>query len=108
MTTQLPLPMMTDLGAVLIGSSAALLESSTEGGKVFLNGQLSWVWDAGQDVLRRLAAVQLVQVGAARVNEVAAGFGVTPESLRRWRVSVTDEGVAALAPVRRDPKAPPS
>jgi prepilin-type processing-associated H-X9-DG protein len=106
MTTQLPLPMMTDLGAVLIGSSAALLESSTEGGKVFLNGQLCWVWDAGQDDLRRLAAVQLVQVGAARVNEVAAGFGVTPESLRRWRVSVTDVGVAVLAPVKKGPKGP--
>ena len=96
----------TDLGAVLIGESAALFENDVDGGRIFLNGQLCWVWDAGQDDLRRLAAVQLVRVGAARVNEVAAGFGVTPESLRRWRVSVTGEGVAALAPVKKGPKGP--
>ncbi|MET3721874.1 helix-turn-helix domain-containing protein, partial [Arthrobacter sp. UYEF21] len=89
MPTQMPLPLIADLGAVLIGESAALLENETLGGKVFLNGQLCWVWDAGQDDLRRLAAVQLVRAGAARVNEVAAGFGVTPESLRRWRVALT-------------------
>jgi prepilin-type processing-associated H-X9-DG protein len=106
MTIQMPLPLIEDLGAVLIGASAALLENETHGGKVFLNGQLCWVWDAGQDDLRRLAAVQLVRTGAARVNEVAAGFGVTPESLRRWRVSLTGEGVAALAPVKKGPKGP--
>ncbi|MDJ0358609.1 putative transposase, partial [Paenarthrobacter sp. PH39-S1] len=106
MTTQMPLPLIADLGAVLIGESAALLENDVLGGKVFLNGQLCWVWDAGQDDLRRLAAVQLVRAGAARVNEVAAGFGVTPESLRRWRVSLTGEGVAALAPVKKGPKGP--
>ena len=106
MTTQMPLPLIADLGAVLIGESAALLENDVLGGKVFLNGQLCWVWDAGQDDLRRLAAVQLVRAGAARVNEVAAGFGVTPESLRRWRVALTGEGVAALAPVKKGPKGP--
>ncbi len=91
---------------MLIGASVALLENDIVGGKVFLNGQLCWVWDAGQDDLRRLAAVQLVRAGAARVNEVAAGFGVTPESLRRWRVSVAGAGVAALAPVKKGPKGP--
>ncbi|MET3205166.1 prepilin-type processing-associated H-X9-DG protein [Arthrobacter sp. UYEF6] len=106
MPTQMPLPLIEDLGAVLIGESAALLENETHGGKVFLNGQLCWVWDAGQDDLRRLAAVQLVRAGAARVHEVAAGFGVTPESLRRWRVSLTGEGVSALAPVKKGPKGP--
>lgn len=106
MTTQMPLPVIADLGAVLIGASAALLENDESGGKVFLNGQLCWVWDAGQDDLRRLAAVQLVRAGAARVNEVAAGFGVTPESLRRWRVAVTGEGVGALAPAKKGPKGP--
>jgi prepilin-type processing-associated H-X9-DG protein len=106
MPTQMPLPLIADLGAVLIGASAALLENERHGGKVFLNGQLCWVWDAGQDDLRRLAAVQLVRTRAARVNEVAAGFGVTPESLRRWRVSLTGEGVAALAPVKKGPKGP--
>jgi prepilin-type processing-associated H-X9-DG protein len=106
MTTRMPLPLIADLGAVLIGESAALFENDVDGGRIFLNGQLCWVWDAGQDDLRRLAAVQLVRVGAARANEVAAGFGVTPESLRRWRVSVTGEGVAALAPVKKGPKGP--
>lgn len=106
MTTQMTLPLIEDLGAVLIGASAALLENETHGGMVFLNGQLCWGWDACQDDLRRLAAVQLVRTGAARVNEVAAGFGATPESLRRWRVSLAGEGVAALAPVKKGPKVP--
>ncbi len=40
MTTQTALPVLPDLGAVLMGERAALLENAT-GGKVFINGQLA-------------------------------------------------------------------
>ncbi|WP_427133973.1 putative transposase [Pseudarthrobacter sp. S9] len=106
MTAQPPLPLVPEPDAVVIGAAAVLLENETDGGRVFLNGQLVWGWDAGQDDLRRLAAVQLVRIEAARVNEVAAGFGVTAESLRRWRKAVAGEGASALAPVKKGPKGP--
>ncbi|AIY01531.1 hypothetical protein ART_1932 [Arthrobacter sp. PAMC 25486] len=98
MTTQTALPVLPDLGAVLMGERAALLENAT-GGKVFINGQLAYVWGAGQDGLRRLAASQLVDTGAAQVNDVAAAFGVNTESLRRWRKS-QDSGHARVTGLR--------
>ncbi|MEV8144218.1 putative transposase [Specibacter sp. NPDC078709] len=105
MTTQTALPLLPDLGAVPVGEHAALLENEL-GGKVFINGQLAYVWGAGQDGLRRLAASQLVDTGAAQVNEVAAGFGVNTESLRRWRKSLEGAGLMGLAPVKKGPKRP--
>ena len=105
MTTQTVLPVLPDLGAVLLGERAALLEDAT-GGKVFINGQLAYVWGPGQDGLRRLAASQLVDTGAAQVNEVAAGFGVNTESLRRWRKALEGTGLMGLAPVKKGPKRP--
>jgi hypothetical protein len=105
MTTQTALPVLPDLGAVLMGERAALLENAT-GGKVFINGQLAYVWGARQDGLRRLAASQLVDTGAAQVNEVAAAFGVNTESLRRWRKSLEGTGLMGLAPVKKGPKRP--
>ncbi|WP_449372222.1 putative transposase [Arthrobacter psychrolactophilus] len=105
MTTQTALPVLPDLGAVLMGERAALLEN-TSGGKVFINGQLAYVWAAGQDGLRRLAASQLVDTGAAQVNEVAAAFGVNTESLRRWRKSLEGTGLMGLAPVKKGTKRP--
>ena len=62
------------------------------------------MWGAGQDGLRRLAASQLVDTGAAQVNEVAAAFGVNTESLRRWRKSLEGSGLMGLAPVKKGPK----
>ncbi|MGN5734292.1 hypothetical protein [Arthrobacter psychrochitiniphilus] len=105
MTTQTALRVLPDLGAVLMGERAALLENAT-GGEVFINGQLAYVWGLGQDGLRRLAASQLVDTGAAQANEVAAAFGVNTESLRRWRKSLEGTGLMGLAPVKKDPKRP--
>ncbi|MDQ6739832.1 MAG: hypothetical protein M3021_05565, partial [Actinomycetota bacterium] len=84
MTTQKELPVPAVLGAVALGERVSLMEDG-DGGRLFINGQLAYVWESGQDRIRRLAASQLVATGAAQVNEVAAGFGVNTESLRRWR-----------------------
>ena len=40
MTTQTDVPVLADLGGVLMGAHAALLENEV-GGKVFINGQLA-------------------------------------------------------------------
>jgi len=63
MTTQQPLP-LAPAGAVLIGDAAALV-ADDDGGRVFIRGELCFVWDAGDDLGRRLAAVQLVRIKAA-------------------------------------------
>lgn len=37
--------------------------------------------------------LQLVDIGATHVNEVAAGFDVNTESVRRWRKSLDGDGL---------------
>ena len=63
MTTQQLLP-LTLAGAVLIGDATALV-TDEDGGRVFIRGELCFVWDTGDDLGRRLAAVQLVRIKAA-------------------------------------------
>jgi prepilin-type processing-associated H-X9-DG protein len=104
MTAQLPLPLAPAAG-VPIGLAACLVEDD-DGGRVFLNGQLSFVWDAGDVALRRFAAVQLVRIKAARSFQVAAAFGVNEFSLYRWGLAITGGGSAALVPAKRGPKGP--
>lgn len=102
MTAQLPLPMAP---GVPIGSAVSLVED-VDGGRVFINGQLSFAWDAGDVGIRRLAAVQLARIKAARVFEVAAGFGVDEYTVYRWGQALTAGGPAGLTPERRGPKGP--
>jgi transposase len=104
MTAQLPLTLVP-AGAIEIGQVAALVQDAA-GGRVFAGGELVFAWDAGDDLGRRLAAVQLVRIKGARAVRVAQGFGVTTETLRRWEGAVTDVGVAALGSGKRGPKGP--
>src|SRR5665811_1152729 len=83
MTTQQLLP-LAPAGAVLIGDAAALVADG-DGGRVFIRGELCNAWDAGNDLGRRLAAVQLVRIKAARAMAVATAFGVATVTLWRWR-----------------------
>ncbi|MDO5754548.1 putative transposase [Arthrobacter sp.] len=106
MTTQSALPLMGRLGALLVGEWVALLEEPDGAGRIFINGQLAYVWGPEQREMRRLAAAQLVETGAAQVNEVAAAFNINTESLRRWRISFDAEGLAGLASVKKGPKRP--
>jgi hypothetical protein len=104
MTNQPPLP-MAPAGAVPIGEAAALLEDG-DGGRVFLRGELVYAWAGGDAALRRLAAVRLVTIKAARVADVAAAFGVGAVTLWRWRKELGAAGVAGLASDKRGPKGP--
>src|SRR5665811_1232428 len=104
MTTQQPLP-LTPAGAVLIGDAAALV-TDDDGGRVFIRGELTFVWDAGDDLGRRLAAVQLVRTKAARALQVATAFGVGTVTLWRWRKQQGACGVEGLACDKRGPKGP--
>src|SRR5450759_2301598 len=104
MTAQLPLTLVP-AGAVEIGQVACLVEDPA-GGRVLAGGELVFAWDAGDELGRRLAAVQLVRIKGAQAVRVAQGFGVTTETLRRWEGAVTDVGVAALGSGKRGPKGP--
>jgi len=104
MTTQQLLP-LAPAGAVLIGDAAALV-ADDDGGRVFIRGELCFVWDAGDDLGRRLAAVQLVRIKAARAMAVATAFGVTTVTLWRWRRELDTAGAQGLAQDKRGPKGP--
>lgn len=104
MTAQQPLALVP-ADAVEIGQAVCLVQDQ-DGGRVFIRGELVYAWDSGDELGRRLAAVQLVRIKAATAVSVAAGFGVDPETLRRWEGAVTGAGVGALAPAKRGPKGP--
>src|SRR5450756_916078 len=104
MPTKQPLP-LTPAGAAPIGDASALVEDG-DGGRVFIRGELTFVWDAGDDLGRRLAAVQLVRTKAARALQVATAFGVTTVTLWRWRRELDTAGAQGLAQDKRGPKGP--
>jgi transposase-like protein len=105
MTDQPPLPMAPVAGAVSIGPAVALVQDD-DGGRVFLRGELIYAWAGGDAVLRRLAAVRLVRIKAARVADVAAAFGVGTVTLWRWRKELDASGVQGLTSDKRGPKGP--
>ena len=104
MTAQPPLP-LTPAGAVPIGDAAAMV-ADDDGGRVFIRGELCFVWDAGDEAGRRLAAVQLVRIKAASAVDVAAAFAVATVTLWRWRKELEASGVEGLVPGKRGPKGP--
>jgi len=83
-----------------------MLLEDDDGGQVFIRGQLCFVWYAGDDASRRLAAVQLVQIDAASLTEVADAFGVSTVTLSRWRKVLDTSGVAGLATDKGGPRGP--
>jgi hypothetical protein len=72
---------------------------------VFLRGELSFVWDDGDEAGRRLAAVQLVRIKAALGLDVAVAFGVSVVTLWRWCKELDASGTAGLGWINADPRA---
>lgn len=99
-----PLP-LRPAGSVAMGPAVALVEGD-DGGVTLVWGMVSSCWSTGDVVGRRLAAVCLVETGAARHGEVARGFGVNDGTLRLWRQAWEAEGVEGLRPAQRGPKGP--
>jgi transposase len=84
----------------------AALVQDDEGGRVFIRGELCFVWDGGDEAGRRLAAVQLVRIKAASLLDVAAAFAVSTVTLWRWCRELDASGAAGLAWHKRGPKGP--
>lgn len=99
-----PLPLVP-ASSVQINDAVALCEDA-EGGMVFFWGMATFSWSADDLCGRRLAAVQLIALGAAKVMEVAAGFGAERTTLWRWCQAYCEGGVEALAGLPKGPKGP--
>ena len=97
MTAQQVLPMTMVPGAVRVGAAADLLEDA-HGGEVFIHGNLTYAWSIDDQALRRLTAVQLVEMQVAKVGDVAGAFGVDTATLWRWRREFAGAGVGGLGP----------
>ena len=102
MTTQPPLPLIPT-GATEIGAAAAMIEDE-HGGRVFVHGNLSFAWDAGDTAGRRFAAVSVMRIKAATQVQVAAAFDTSPLTLWRWAQALSAAGVSALVPHRKGPR----
>jgi transposase-like protein len=89
--------------AVPIGPVAGLVDGP-EGGVVFVSGMATFAFGAGDELGRRLAAVQLVTTDIA--SAVADGFAVSVETLWRWRRRFEDHGVGGLMAAQTGPKGP--
>ncbi|MGI8806309.1 MAG: helix-turn-helix domain-containing protein [Acidimicrobiales bacterium] len=92
-------------GSVRVSDSADLIEND-EGGAVFVWGMAVSCWDTGDIVARRLAAVQLVETGAATQIEVGAGFGAGEATVQRWMAAWRGQGIDGLVPARKGPRRP--
>ena len=103
MLTQLPLPLLPAGGAE-IAPGVGLVTGEDGGGLVSVHGLATFAWDAGDEAGRRLAAVQLVRLGAVSQVRAAAAFGVDPVTVWRWDQALAAGGVAGLVPARRGPK----
>jgi len=88
-----------------VGPSAGLLEGP-DGGVVFVFGLATFTYADGDELGRRLAAVQLSNTKVASTVEVAAAFGVTTVTLWRWGQAFGQGGVAGLGRGRTGPKGP--
>ncbi len=88
-----------------VGPSAGLLEGP-DGGVVFVFGLATFTYPDGDELGRRLAAVQLSNTKVATAVEVAAAFGVTTVTLWRWGQAFGQGGVAGLGRGRTGPKGP--
>ncbi len=104
MLTQAPLPWLP-AGAGEIAPGVGV-QPDGGGGVAWVHGLACFAWDGGDEAGRRLAAVQLVRLGAATRRQVAAGFGTDPVTVWRWDKALREGGVAGLVPARKGPKRP--
>src|SRR5207342_943035 len=70
----------------------------------FVCGLVTFSFAAGDEVGRRLAAVQLVTTKIATAVAVAAAFRVGVVTLWRWTAAFEDTGVAGLVAGKRGPR----
>ena len=98
-----PLPLSPPC-SVPVAPGVDLVEDDDGSGAVWLHGMVAFAWDGGDVTGRRLAAANLVKVGAASQRQVADAFGVNETTVWRWRRQLDQDGVAGLVGARPGPK----
>lgn len=86
-----------------MGAAAHLIETE-DGGQVFIHGLLTHVWEPGDEVSRRFAAVNLNMLRAATAADIATAFGISPATLWQWKSAASIQGMAGLISEKRGPK----
>jgi hypothetical protein len=102
---QAPLPWLP-ADAAEIAPGVGLVSLPDGGAAVWVHGMMTFCWEGGDEAGRRLAAVQLTEIGAATQKQVAAVFGTGVVTVWRWADAYRREGLAGLLPARRGPKGP--
>jgi transposase len=100
-----PLPLDPG-GSVRVSEGVSFFEDETGCGSLFVWGMAAWSWKSGDEVARRLAAVQLVETRAATQRQVAEAFGVNENTVLRWRGEYASGGAIGLVSDRPGPKTP--
>lgn len=103
MTAQPHLPFAVVPESLRVSDAVELVETP-EGGQVFVNGNLQFVWDTDDTPSMRFAAAKLVDINAAPVSAIAAAFGISEGTLWNWGQALDTGGVAALIPETKGPK----
>ena len=65
---------------------------------MFVHGNLSFAWDAGDTAGRRFAAVSLMRIKAATQVQVAAAFDTSPLTVWRWAQALSAGGGQRTGP----------
>ena len=102
---QAPLPWIPE-GAVEVAPGVGLALEDDGSGTAWVHGMATFCWDARDEASRKLAAVQLHEIGAATQRQVAAAFGTDKVTVYRWVKACREEGLAGLLPEARGPKGP--
>src|SRR5258706_14288137 len=82
MLIQTPLPWLPG-DADEIAPGVGVVAGRDGSGVVWVHGLAAFAWDGGDEAARRLAAVQLVRLGAATQRQVAPAVGTDPVTV--WR-----------------------
>ena len=98
-----PLP-LSPACSIPVAPGVELIEDAAEGGAVWLHGMAAYVWEAGDEAGRRLAAANLVKIKAATQRQVAEAWGVNETTVWRWKSQLAQAGVAGLVGDRPGPK----
>ena len=103
---QAPLPWLPE-GAVEVAPGVGFVSGGDGGGQAWVHGMMTFAWDAGDEVLRRLAVVQLVAgLGAASMRQAADALGTAASTVSRWVAAYERDGLDGLVPEARGPKGP--
>ena len=102
MSAALPFHLAPPTG-IVIGPAVTLVEGE-EGSYVLIRGEVTHSWAAEDELMRRLAATQLVELKAGTNIVIAAAFKITVQTLWLWCRQRSELGLGALIKEKPGPR----